>query len=274
MPLSKWVATLVDALNLYRGADYSPPASSATNVALQAGFTALALPLALFFFVQGMLGIVGVPLVTSTTILRPEPAQVQQLFAQLASRELSALSCPCRNSRTSLASVSAWSAPEDPYCTALREVTIDEPLRQSLNFSSPPPLFSFSDYLGASDGSRSCMSPLDFAAFKAHVNESLAVSGGLFSGIPSEQQPAALLQLATSLQVGLCGSAFGGIRPQLFPNRPSGIGPTDLASGCPQDKFPFQPKFFSLTSSPGNFVQLQWTRSFTSSARVWPPVTS
>jgi hypothetical protein len=143
MPLPKWTATLFDAFNIYRGAGYTPPTSNAKDFALQAVFTALALPVALFFFVQGLEGIVGVPLVTSTTILRPEPAQVQQLFAQLASGEISALSCPCSNSRTSLESVSNWSAPEDPYCSALRGVTINEDVRRQFNFTGARPAFSF-----------------------------------------------------------------------------------------------------------------------------------
>lgn len=273
MPLPKWAATLFDAVNIYRGAGYSPPTSNAKDFALQAVLTALALPIALFFIVQGMQGIVGVPLVTSTTILRPEPAQVQQLFAQLASGEISALSCPCSNSRTTLDSVSTWRALEDPYCAALREFSVNEELRRLFNISGIRPAFTFQDFFSAEsigDGFF-CLGPTNgtnFNVFMAQVNESLVIPGALFSGIDSELQPRALLNLAFYLGQGLCGSAFGSIAPQAFSNSPSGISPTTLSSGCPLDAptalpLPsFQPQFSAFLFSPGNFVQLQWTRAF------------
>jgi hypothetical protein len=143
------------------------------------------------------------------------------------------------------------------------------------NSTSPEPVQpSLSDFFPAAiiEGNNCIGFPGEaaFNAFVAQVNVSLAVPGALFSGIDPELQTPALFELAAFLQRGLCASAFGSIAPQVFANSPSGIGPTALNSGCPQDikgadffTSSFQPLFSAILSTPGNFVQLQWTRSFT-----------
>lgn len=269
--MSRRMTTIFDAVNNFRDSSYTPQMSDPLDSALQFSGTILALPLALFFFVQGLENIVGVPVVTSTTIVNPGATKVAELFAQLQRSEISALSCPCSNARANLSDVSKWDAPEDPYCTTLREATIDFRAREQVGVNdSAPPAFTFTNLVDLllDNSNPFCIATPELNAgpnsawdnFRNQINTAFVEPGGLFGPIPELNRASALHNLAEGIQRGLCGSAFGTLAPSLFVNSPSGIGPTSLFSGC-EFEATFQPTFSQFMASPQNFVQLQQTRT-------------
>ena len=176
---------------------------------LQLLLSTLAVTAALFLVFEGMLQVIGVPLIEADSVANPSPEMVADLYEQLAAGELATVSCPCTQTSTSLASVSNWSAPEDSFCNALREIQ-----------QIPPANLNALEFLGSllSDvANEACIGipgPLGtdpgWDAFLTSVTAA-AVTGALFPPDPPADLADDIFALAVDLQRALCGAAFGSV---------------------------------------------------------------
>ena len=247
--------------------DYSRSSGlSLRDYALQLGFSVLGIAAAVFFVTEGMQQIVGTPLITASTMVRPSPADVLALFARLEQGEVSTVNCPCSQPVAPLAQVSNWSAPEDAFCAGMRG---------SLQAQPPLPPFSFNDLLALlGDASNSnCIAEPNptpgasavWDAFLANVT-ALIAPGGIFSLLSPENQALETYNLAVQMQRGLCGAAFGTIPPTSF-QRANPMGRTAFSNLCDSstntERSFLAPDSVLRSSSPERFVQIQQSRAFT-----------
>ena len=176
---------------------------------LQLVFSFIAVATAAFLVYEGMLLVVGVPLIEADSVANPSPSTVAHLYEQLAAGDLATVSCPCTQTTTSLSSVSNWSAPEDSFCRALREIQQIPPanldalaaLAALLSDNANEECIGTPGAPGADPG---------WDALLASVT-TFALSGALFPLDPPEALAEDIFDLAIDLQRALCGTAFGSV---------------------------------------------------------------
>lgn len=201
------------------------------DYALQLFLSTLAVTAALFLVYEGMLQVVGVPLIEADSVANPSPEMVADLYEQLAAGELATVSCPCTQTSTSLSSVSNWTAPEDSFCSALREIQQlpgpDNPalieLFSRLSDAANEACIGIPGPLGADPGWDSFLTSVTAAA----------VAGDLFPPDPPADLADDIFTLAVDLQRALCGAAFGSVSTNfpVFVNSPPTFT-TSLGNAC------------------------------------------
>ena len=187
---------------------------------LQLTLSLIALMVAAFLVTEGLLEIVGVPVISADTIISPSPEKVAALFAKLSAGELSTVTCPCSSTTQSLSNVSSWAFPEDSFCTVARGTA---------RLAGLPPVapFSIVDFLAllndpqndnciGAPGPTPGTGDAAWTTFVGHVT-ALATAGALFPAtLPPEDLAQDLEAFAKDVQEGLCGLAFGTISPKEF----------------------------------------------------------
>ena len=272
--LLSYSLSFLEFVNLYHGVTYAhhkdyrktmPP----RDYALQLGFTLLGLSFAIYFIQEGLRQVVGVPLVTASTLANPSPSQMLDLFRGLEAFELSAVDCPCTSAGVPLSDVSSWEAVEDSFCTGMRESM------QQVSFQGPLPafnVFSLFESMQSLNNSHCIATPAlpginpAWDAFVANVTQ-LTRAGGLFDAATEDEDTQLL---AAEVQRGLCGAAFGSITEvRAFEGGaiPT-VGTASFSSLCGSDNepnlgrwFPTQSLGFS-SSTETRFIQLQQSRAF------------
>ncbi len=185
---------------------------------LQLTLSLIALTVAAFLVTEGLLEIVGVPVIIADTIISPSPEKMAALFAKLSAGELSTVACPCSSTTQALSNVSSWAFPEDSYCTVARGTARLPGLPPLAPFPNADLLALLNDPLNenciGTPGPTPGTGDAAWTTFVEHVT-ALATSGALF---PATLTPAELAQdiedFAKDVQEGLCGLAFGTISPQ------------------------------------------------------------
>ena len=271
--LQRSLLDFLEFVNLYHNVTYAPEKGYRTRMpprdyALQLSFTLLGLSLAFYFLLEGLRQVVGVPLVTASTLANPTPAQVLGLFQRLEALELSAVDCPCASAGAPLSAASSWEAPEDSFCTGMRQSV------QQVSLQGPLPAFDVQALFAsmqAPNNSHCIAAPSPrgadpvWDAFVANVTQ-LTLAGGIVEPATAAED---MELLAAEVQRGLCGAAFGTITDveALFGGLIPALGAASFASVC-GDSEPelgrwFPTRALGFTSpTEARFIQMQQSRAF------------
>jgi len=179
---------------------------------LQLLLSTIAIAAAAFLVVEGMLQVVGVPLIEADTLANPSAEKIAELFAKRDAGDLATVSCTCTNTVTSLSSVSNWTAPEDSFCKSLREI---QQLPSGSDTVNTALIDLFSRLLDPTN--EACIGtpgPIGadpgWDAFLSSVT-AVATTGALFAGAPPEELAEDIFLMAVDMQRALCGAAFGSV---------------------------------------------------------------
>lgn len=133
---ASWARAALIFLNMHAWTSYNPSyvdEVGTRDFTIQLALSLVSFPTALALVATALAAFAAQPIITTTVVPSPSPADVAALFAQQARGDgsVESLLCPCAAAQAPLAAVSSWTIPDEPFCTALRDATDSSPQPQS-----------------------------------------------------------------------------------------------------------------------------------------------